>query len=160
MLQDYPESPVPIRSYPSDDDADPVTSSGKRWKIWEAARAATAAPVYFKPFAIAEMEFVDAGMGYNNPSVEVFHEITMRIPEYKDRPIACFVSIGTGVSAKLRRAPGSSDGIEPRATVLNPGPAQDRGHRLVKYVTHIAADTTRVHREMERSHMPNGWVSR
>ena len=98
-LQDCPGELVPIRSYPCDDRADPITCADKRWKIWEAARAATAAPVYFRPLEKDGRKFIDAGSGYNNPSVEVFHEVKNKIPEFVGRPIACFVSIGTGASA-------------------------------------------------------------
>jgi len=36
-------------------------------KVWEAARATSAAPAYFKPFAIGKYELIDGGLGANNP---------------------------------------------------------------------------------------------
>jgi predicted acylesterase/phospholipase RssA len=146
VLQDRPEMLVPIRSYPSADGLDPVTFSGIKWKIWEAARAATAAPVYFKPFEIAGRRFVDAGVGYNNPSIEVYHEITKEIPEYKDQRIACFVSIGTGVG-EPRPAPG----IRERS-----GSILTRGADLIQYLSNIASATEKINQEMRRTYMRDG----
>jgi hypothetical protein len=67
-------------------------------KIWEAARATTAAPTFFSRIEIgpegAKQEFMDAGMGYNNPTKEVIKEAELLYgPE---RKIACLVSLGTG----------------------------------------------------------------
>lgn len=36
-------------------------------KVWEAARATSAAPAYFKPQTVGDDEFVDGGLGANNP---------------------------------------------------------------------------------------------
>lgn len=37
-------------------------------KIWEAARATSAAPHYFDAMLIDGISFVDGGLGYNNPA--------------------------------------------------------------------------------------------
>ncbi|KAH7323496.1 hypothetical protein BKA65DRAFT_510932 [Rhexocercosporidium sp. MPI-PUGE-AT-0058] len=66
--------------------------------IWEAARATSAAPGFFKRISIGEPgvqeDFVDGALGYNNPVElaiqEAIHEFD---PEMK---LACIVSIGTG----------------------------------------------------------------
>ena len=67
--------------------------------IWEAARATTAAPTFFKRIAIAapghaKEEFVDAGLGCNNPVMEVLEEARIVFGDYTK--IGCIVSIGTG----------------------------------------------------------------
>ena len=67
--------------------------------IWEAARATTAAPTFFKRISIGEPgyvkeEFVDAGLGCNNPVLEVMDEAASIYGN--SRPIGCVVSIGTG----------------------------------------------------------------
>lgn len=36
-------------------------------KIWEAARATSAAPAYFKPLILNGKEFLDGGLQANNP---------------------------------------------------------------------------------------------
>ena len=79
--------PVLFRTYPSRE-----THSG--CKIWEAARATSAAPTFFKRIEIGrEQPFIDGGMGRNNPSKVVLDEANTL---FKARPVGCLVSIGTG----------------------------------------------------------------
>jgi hypothetical protein len=148
---DEPLRLIPIRSYPVDDDADPISFNGRQWRIWEAARAATAAPVYFKPLELERMKFMDAGLGFNNPSLEVLNEVT-KIPEYDRRPIACFVSIGTGT-----RPPRHGPSILEREVsspifkyFLDPMGAIARGRVLVDFLTAIASNPSIVDIEMHR----------
>jgi patatin-like phospholipase/acyl hydrolase len=37
------------------------------YKIWEAARATSAAPTYFPRIKLGDYEYVDGGLGFNNP---------------------------------------------------------------------------------------------
>ena len=79
--------PVLFRTYPSRE-----THSG--CKIWEAARATSAAPTFFKRIEIGrDQPFIDGGMGRNNPSRVVLDEANAL---FRVRPIGCLVSIGTG----------------------------------------------------------------
>lgn len=36
-------------------------------KVWEAARATSAAPAYFEPIVVGGVKLVDGGLGANNP---------------------------------------------------------------------------------------------
>src|SRR5436305_9086000 len=68
-------------------------------KIWEAARATTAAPTFFKRIAIGEPgqikeQFLDAAVGCNNPTQEVLDE--SRLVFGDDRPLGVLISLGTG----------------------------------------------------------------
>jgi len=68
-------------------------------RIWEAARATTAAPTFFKRIAIGEEgqareEFVDGGLKCNNPAIQVLQEA--RNIFGNDRLVRCLVSLGTG----------------------------------------------------------------
>jgi patatin-like phospholipase/acyl hydrolase len=67
-------------------------------KIWEAARATSAAPLFFKRVAIGEVglqeEYVDGALGCNNPVNQVIEESGLIYG--KERTIDCVVSIGTG----------------------------------------------------------------
>jgi predicted acylesterase/phospholipase RssA len=68
-------------------------------RIWEAARATTAAPTFFKRIAIGEEgqakeEFIDGGLGCNNPATQVLEEA--RNVFGNNRSIRCLISIGTG----------------------------------------------------------------
>jgi len=61
--------------------------------IWEAARATSAAPMFFEPILIDEEPFIDGGMGRNNPINQVLEEAELMFPH---QDIACIVSIGAG----------------------------------------------------------------
>jgi hypothetical protein len=67
-------------------------------KIWEAARATSAASSFFDPIIIGKdgEEFTDGATGNNNPVEEVYREAREIWPE---SAIRCFVSIGTGIPA-------------------------------------------------------------
>ena len=67
--------------------------------IWEAARATTAAPRFFKEISIGEEgqtkeRFIDARIKCNNPVKEVMEEARLYFGD--DRPVGVLVSIGTG----------------------------------------------------------------
>ncbi|KAJ7872429.1 acyl transferase/acyl hydrolase/lysophospholipase [Mycena leptocephala] len=65
--------------------------------IWQAGRATSAAPTFFKQIRIGppgiEEAFVDGGMGQNNPIAALLLEAQVMFP---DRQIACIISLGTG----------------------------------------------------------------
>jgi predicted acylesterase/phospholipase RssA len=66
-------------------------------KIWEAARATSAAPTFFERIFINEpgapQPYVDGGMGCNNPITQVLEEADLVFP---GQHVACVISIGTG----------------------------------------------------------------
>ncbi|CAD6447297.1 65437eff-260c-4d10-8210-d307a5012d28 [Sclerotinia trifoliorum] len=72
-------------------------------KIWEAARATCAAPRLFKSIMIGENgideEFVDAGLGCNNPVQQVIAEARSVFGPL--RPVTCILSIGAGTHKPL-----------------------------------------------------------
>lgn len=75
------------------------TLASANCRIWEAARATSAAPTFFKRIAIGEEgqakeEFIDGGLGCNNPAIQVLEEA--RNIFGNNRLVRCLVSIGTG----------------------------------------------------------------
>ena len=70
-------------------------------KIWEAARATSAASTFFEPISIGidQQVFLDGATGANNPVRQLWYEAS-RIWGSRDKPLApqvrCIVSIGTG----------------------------------------------------------------
>ena len=63
-------------------------------KIWEAARATSAAPTFFKRIEIGRGQpYIDGGLGCNNPSRVILHEAKAL---FGARQFGCLVSIGTG----------------------------------------------------------------
>ncbi|KAH6902475.1 acyl transferase/acyl hydrolase/lysophospholipase [Coprinopsis sp. MPI-PUGE-AT-0042] len=81
-----------------------VPSEYTGWSIWEAARATSAAPVYFKRFTKDGKEFVDGGLGWNNPIYELISELPALYG--KGFNIGCIVSLGTGIPPKLKLGSG------------------------------------------------------
>ncbi|KAF9470475.1 FabD/lysophospholipase-like protein, partial [Pholiota conissans] len=79
--------PVRFRTYPSRETHINCT-------IWQAARATSAAPTFFKRILIGrDQPYVDGGLGYNNPCQTVLEEAHAL---FGDRQVGCLVSIGTG----------------------------------------------------------------
>jgi predicted acylesterase/phospholipase RssA len=65
--------------------------------IWQAGRATSAAPTFFKQIKIGppdiEEAFLDGGMGHNNPLASLLSEAEVIFPFHQ---IACIISLGTG----------------------------------------------------------------
>ena len=66
--------------------------------IWEAVRATSAAPTFFKRIVIDGEPYVDGGMGCNNPVQQVLQEAELVFP---DRHVACIISIGAGQAGTI-----------------------------------------------------------
>ena len=64
-------------------------------KLWEAARATSAAPTFFKKIEIGPraIPFIDGGLGRNNPTAQLLEEAE---DVYSKEKVACVISIGTG----------------------------------------------------------------
>ena len=73
-----------------------TSDSLKDCAIWEVARATSAATTFFKSIKCGrdEVEFIDAGFGYNNPC-----EILLREAQsiFTGAEFGCILSIGTGI---------------------------------------------------------------
>ncbi|KAI9823515.1 MAG: hypothetical protein M1826_007727 [Phylliscum demangeonii] len=63
-------------------------------KIWEAARATTAAVTFFERIAIGQEDFIGAEIKCNNPAIRLLSEAEAIFGG--DRALNCLVSIGTG----------------------------------------------------------------
>jgi Patatin-like phospholipase len=81
-------SAIRMRTY-NTDDHDAFSA-----RIWEAARATSAAPTFFDPITINDIKYGDGGTGWNNPTAEALAEAHYVWPS---RPIGCLLSIGTGL---------------------------------------------------------------
>ena len=68
----------------------------KDCKIWEVVRATSAATTFFKSIkcGLDEIEFIDAGFGYNNPCQVLLEEAKIQFPDAQEFQI---LSIGTGL---------------------------------------------------------------
>lgn len=68
-------------------------------QIWQVARAASAAPTYFLLMKIKGIKYVDAGTGWNNPTLEAIDEADYIWP---GRLIVCLTSVGTGLEDTIQ----------------------------------------------------------
>jgi hypothetical protein len=102
-------------------------------KIWEAARATTAAPTFFKQMDITRgtisETFMDGAMGCNNPTSELLNEAERFFD--KSRKLGCFLSLGTGTRSRNLE---SSDANSASFLIS-----------LAKNIKDIAVDTEAVH---------------
>ncbi|KAG6876907.1 hypothetical protein C0993_012163 [Termitomyces sp. T159_Od127] len=94
-----------FRTYPN---KFPDPFSGCR--IWQAARATSAAPMYLPPITINKVEFVDGGTRFNNPSILLMGEVNAVFGVA--RHIRCLLSIGTGMQPHITIHSKPSDPIE------------------------------------------------
>ena len=74
------------------------SESLKDCTIWQVARATSAATTFFKSIKCGrdDIEFIDAGFGYNNPCDVLLEEAQNIFP---GREFGCILSIGTGLGA-------------------------------------------------------------
>jgi predicted acylesterase/phospholipase RssA len=115
-------------------------------EIWEAARATSAAPKFFKRAEIitksgVKETFVDGGFGWNNPAMELCEEARIMFP---NRKIDCIISIGTGT--------------QPDSEIPQPKWWQTRvALYVIPTVVRIATDCDKNHVHMSRNfrHIPN-----
>lgn len=79
-----------IRSYRS---INPDYRDTSTYTIWEAARATSAAPMYFPTITVQGQTYFDGGLDCNNPVIEVIKEARLEFPGSRIKTV---VSIGTG----------------------------------------------------------------
>ncbi|KAF5556322.1 calcium-independent phospholipase [Fusarium phyllophilum] len=87
----YEEKVKRIRSYEPLDQQ--KNAPAERFKIWEAARATSAAPMYFPHIEAGGVSYFDGGLESNNPVIEVIEEAKQEFPDDK---ISTVISVGTG----------------------------------------------------------------
>jgi hypothetical protein len=98
--------PKALRTYTCDDDPVPTPCT-----IWQAARATSAAPTFFKPLPLGQppnvTNWIDAGMKFNNPSKALLGEAGMIWGDdygqmNPNEVLSLFLSLGTGFPAVVR----------------------------------------------------------
>ncbi|KAJ3516977.1 hypothetical protein NLJ89_g797 [Agrocybe chaxingu] len=80
-----------------------VEKSFADYLIWQAARATSAAPTYFPRMRLDEYEYVDGGLGFNNPVLLLMGEARLHFGFA--RPFDCLVTIGTGMEPNVSLPP-------------------------------------------------------
>lgn len=133
--------PRRLRSF-ADNSQDMVPGAGI--KIWEAARATTAASFFFKPMRLrvgnyVTEYFIDAAIGCNNPAEYLLQEAADHIGTA--RRLGCLISIGTGTrQVKIGRAPSGLRHIAQAPNYLK---------ELFGTLKNTATDSEDVHRRLQ-----------
>ena len=104
-----------------------------RYRMWEAARASSAAPGYFSEFKLGEHIHQDGGLFVNNPCAVAIHEARSIWPGAK---LLSVVSVGTGRCQPQDVAASVIDGANPTTTSWK---------QKLNKVIDSATDTERVH---------------
>jgi hypothetical protein len=81
-------------------------------KIWEAARATSAATTFFEPITIGDETFIDGATGANNPVRYMLAEARDVFNNGKalaEDDYRCIISIGTGIPSLTAFGPGFLD---------------------------------------------------
>ncbi|KAE9988815.1 hypothetical protein EG328_007419 [Venturia inaequalis] len=86
--------------------------------IWEAARATTAAPLYFDPIKIGNRKFGDGGFGSNNPAEEMATEVAS-MHGHDFSCMSVLLSIGTGDMPPIIRIAREDGWLKKYGTYLN-----------------------------------------
>lgn len=110
--------------------------------IWQAARATSAAPTFFKSVTIGNQTFIDGGMAHNNPTLLTLAEVKRVFPNAR---LACVLSLGTGKSKTISIPKNRS--LFQRVVPLD----------VITAIQKIATECESVHQEVTHrfSHTPN-----
>ncbi|KAK5051392.1 hypothetical protein LTR84_003044 [Exophiala bonariae] len=123
---------VRFRAYPTQGSG---SDAFQQCRIWEAARATSAAPFYFPTAEVAGVKFWDGGLANNNPVLEVLGEKSRMFPGMS---INCLISLGTGFSER-----------KPTKSIL---PVLGKGKRILGNVTNVHINDARA---AEQTATPN-----
>jgi hypothetical protein len=115
-----------------------------RCAIWEAGRATSAAPTFFKPIRIRTPPpgriFVDGGLSYNNPSELALLEVTRLWPSVTKY---CLVSVGTGRQKSIKVVESSGPkGMLSTALGFIPGGKTAAGMAMLKRIAETCVALT------------------
>ena len=114
--------------------------------IWQVARATSAAPTYYLPIAIDDVEYGDGGIGWNNPANEAILEARNKWP---GRPIGILVSIGTGLEEALQLNDTSKKVPEIANSILkNTSPGHAFKLAVAEYAVQCVTSCELIHREI------------
>lgn len=83
-------NPFRMRSYADSTNIDGLT-------MWQAARATSAAPTFFKRLVIGKNEYIDGGLGSNNPCKALLRELERIYQRDTSQTVSCIINIGTGI---------------------------------------------------------------
>jgi Patatin-like phospholipase len=133
-------TPVRMRTYNT------TTANAFSARIWEAARATSAAPTFLKPITINSVTYGDGASGWNNPTAEAIAEAHKIWP---NRPIGCLLSIGTGLEKAIQLSDGDENSSECSARLLQIlAPKASFQLEVAKYCVASLTSCEKTHRDV------------
>ena len=142
-----------MRTYNTD------TADAFSGRIWEAARATSAAPTFFQPIIINGVKYGDGGTGWNNPTAEAIAEAHHIWP---GRPIGCLLSLGTGLEKANQLSDGNDELSEEfwRSLLKKLAPQASFQLEVAKYCVASLTSCEKIHRDVSEKYpdriIPNG----
>lgn len=89
---------------------EPYFNTGRDFTLWQAARATSAAPLYFEPLQHHNVEYWDGGLYFNNPSYIAISEAELIWPSTKGKRPDLLLSVGNGFTPETQRRRAESAG--------------------------------------------------
>jgi hypothetical protein len=130
-----------MRTYNTD------TTDASSARIWEAARATSAAPTFFESITINGVKYGDGGTGWNNPTAEAIAEAHSIWP---GRRVGCLLSLGTGLEDAIQLNDGSdniSEGFS-KSLLQKLAPKASFQLEVAKYYVASLTSCEKVHRDV------------
>lgn len=120
-------------------------------RIWEAARATSAAPTFFQPITINGVKYGDGGTGWNNPTAEALAEARHIWP---NRLIGCLLSLGTGLEEAIQLSEGNDEPSKgfSRSLFQKLAPGTSFKLEVAKYCVASLTSCEKIHREVSEKY--------
>ena len=135
---------VRMRTYNTD------TADAFSGRIWETARATSAAPTFFQPIIINGVKYGDGGTGWNNPTAEAIAEAHNIWP---GRLIGCLLSLGTGLEKANQLSDGNDEFSEYWRSVLKKlAPQASFQLEVAKYCVASLTSCEKIHRDVSEKY--------
>ncbi|XP_062872133.1 calcium-independent phospholipase A2-gamma-like [Trichomycterus rosablanca] len=104
-------------------------AGGSGYQLWQAVRASSAAPGYFREFPLYNDIHQDGGIILNNPCALAVHESRLLWP---NQPFQCVLSLGTGRYDNAKRGPATSTSLRAKLSNLISSATDTEGvHTLI-----------------------------
>jgi len=133
---------VRMRTYDTD------TADAFPARIWEAARATSAAPTFFHPITINGVKYDHGGTGWNNSTAEALAEANRIWPS---RSIGCLLSLGTGLEEAIQLSEGD-DELFSRSLLQKLAPQASFQLEVAKYCVASLTSCEKIHREVSEKY--------
>jgi len=132
-----------FRSYTQKNELAKNPGHAHKHKIWELARATSAAPTFFDPIKIGDKEYSDGGVGNNNPAQLMLDEVIYKSgQESLKKAVGVLVSIGAGQKPTKRLR------VKKKFPGLSSLPIVKEISKIIRQLKDTSTDVERVHKNV------------